>query len=140
MPIRTWIDVESRLVRSEAWGTFTADDILRAVDEVVEHPDFEVGFNGLSDHRRVTRVLSPLQLFRLIHHLGSIRGKVADARWAMVPGSAAGYGMARMTSVYAERIPMDFRPFWCMDQAATWARTGVVVPSGELKVAAAGPA
>lgn len=138
MPIRTWIDVEARLVRSEAWGTFTADEILQAVDEAVQHPDYEVGFNGLSDHRNVTRVLSPLQLFRLMHHLGSIRGRVAKARWAMVPASAAGYGMARMTSVYAERIPMDFRPFWCIDEAETWARTGFVVPPSGLQVGAAG--
>ena len=33
MPIRMWIDPEARLVRSQAWDSFTTDELLAVIDD-----------------------------------------------------------------------------------------------------------
>lgn len=120
MPIRTWIDREARLLRSEAWGSFTTEELLQVVDDLLDDPAHDPRFNGLSDHRRVTHPLSPAQLYRLVVHVRQVRDRIAPERWAVVTGSLAAYGMARMLSAYAERLSIDLRPFRDMDEALEW--------------------
>jgi hypothetical protein len=115
-----WIDPEARLVRGEAWGSFTTDELLTVIDDLVDDPAYDPTYNGLSDHRRVTRPISPAQLYRLIVHIRQVRDRIAPERWAVVTGSLAAYGMARMMSVYAERLSIDLRPFHDMDEALEW--------------------
>lgn len=120
MPIRIWIDREAKLVRSEAWGSFTTEELLAVVDDLVDDPAYDPTYNGLSDHRRVTRPISPAQLYRVIVHIRRVRDRITPERWAVVTGSLAAYGMARMMSVYAERMSIDLCPFREMDEALEW--------------------
>ena len=123
MPIRIWIEKEAALARAEVWGVVTTEEILSAIDSVMEDPDFHSGFNGLSDHRKVDQILTPEQMHRLITHLATFRDRVANRRWAIVTGSQAAYGMIRMTSAHATRIPLDIRPFKTLEEAEEWLST-----------------
>jgi hypothetical protein len=123
MPIRIWIDKEAALARAEVWGSVTTEEIIAAVDSVMQDPDFHSGLNGLSDHRQVDQILTPEQMHRLLNHLTTFRDRLANRRWAVVTGSQAAYGMIRMTSAHATRIPLDIRPFKTLEEAREWLST-----------------
>ena len=44
----------------------------------------------------------------------------AGDRWAIVATVPASYGMMRMLSVHAERVPMDARVFERAEDAESW--------------------
>lgn len=120
MPITQRVDRERRRVVVEVWGRITVKDILRAIDLAIADPDFEPGFDFLSDHRRVERPLTTRQAKRTAAHLESHRADMAHARWAVVTGNPASYGMIRMLAVYAEKVPVTVRAFKRMEEAEAW--------------------
>ncbi len=122
MPIRYRIDKEERLVRAEVRGDFTTSDMIRALDNMVRDPDFEPGFNFLSDHAAVGEPVTPEQLDQLIAHLESLSEVLSGARWAIVATKPASYGMMRMLSVLAEAIPLRVAVFESLESAEEWAR------------------
>ena len=145
MPIRTWVDHDLRLIRAEVWGEYTAEDILRATDEVLAYPKYSSRYAILSDHRRVAKVATPAQLDRLMVHLSANKGEFAGRRWAIVTGSHAAYGMARMMAGRAERIDFHVGAFADLDAALRWAATDEatypieVLVSGEDRATEVGP-
>ncbi|MDX1649755.1 MAG: hypothetical protein R3263_07855 [Myxococcota bacterium] len=120
MPIRAWIEKDRRRVRAAISGAVGMADILRAIDESVAHPDFERGFDVLSDHTEVTRVITVGQLREMVAHLESLAPQMAGARWAVATRRPASYGMMRMLSVYAERVPMTVEVFDSLVEAEAW--------------------
>lgn len=121
MAIRTQVDAARRLVLAEIVGEFSLDDILGAIDASVADPAFRPGFDVLSDHVRTARPIAVDELRRMTEHLRSIPA-MAGARWAVVVGQPASYGMMRMLSVLAERIPIEVAIFETLEEAEHWLR------------------
>ena len=120
MPIESHIDEERRCVVARVYGDFTFDDILEAIDHSVRDPRFRPGFAVLSDHTEVGEPLTPSQARRMVDHLESLADLMAGSRWAVVTSKAASFGMLRMVSVLAERVPMDVQVFSSHEEAEAW--------------------
>jgi len=93
VPIEMTVDTSRRLIRARISGDFTMDDIVLAISSAVESPDFEVGFNVLSDHREVQEFLTPAQARGMTAHLASLADVLGQARWAAVVTHPASLGM-----------------------------------------------
>lgn len=120
MPIRHWIDKENRLIRAEVSGSFSMDQILATVREAICHPDFEPGFNILSDHTRVTEFITADQIKDLTQHISLYASQLWNARWAVVTAAPASFGMMSVLSAYLEEVPMSLRAFGNEAEAMAW--------------------
>lgn len=124
MPIRIWVEKDRRLVRAVVMGSITVGEIVEAIDASIRDPDFEPGFDILSDHTAIGEPLTPSQAQQTAAHLMKFSPSMAGARWAVVVGTPASYGMMRMLAVLLERIPMTLRAFTSLADAEAWlART-----------------
>jgi hypothetical protein len=120
MPFKYAIDHEARLVSVTVSGQVTAEEALKAFEEIVSHSDFRPGMKVLSDHRQMETVMPTRFVGALISRVRSFREKLSGARWAMVETSAAGYGMARMASVLAESMQVEIQVFRTVEEARLW--------------------
>lgn len=120
MPIRNFIDEKAARVVSTVSGEFTIEEIVTAISESVLDPRFRPGFQILSDHTAVGSPLTPDQAKMMIAHLETLGKYLKDSRWAVVTHKDASFGMFRMASVLAERIPMEIRAFYSHEEAEAW--------------------
>ena len=123
MPISYRIDRPARLIRSTVEGTFTAAEMLSCVSTAVNEAH-EPGFNIISDHRLIGEPATRDQVELLVDHLTDLRRYVRESRWAVIVAKPASFGMMRMFSVLAERVPLTVRVFMDAEEAEAWARTG----------------
>lgn len=123
MPIRYALDRPARLIRSTVEGDFDAAEMLTCVSAAVAAAG-EPGWHIVSDHRRIGEPATRDQVELLVEHLTDLRPYLRDARWAVIVSKPASYGMMRMLSVLAERVPMTVRVFRDAGAAERWARTG----------------
>jgi hypothetical protein len=120
MPILVQVDTRRRLVVAKVLGDFTIEEIVKGIDDSVNDPNFEPGFDVLSDHSEIGTPISVTQAKQMIAHLESVSHLMAGARWAVVAPKPASYGMMRMLAVLAERVPMKVEVFQTLDEAQAW--------------------
>jgi hypothetical protein len=120
MPVDFKIDTERRLIVATVFDEISDTDIIETLNSSISDPDFEPGFNVLSDHTRITRPITTEQVKLMVGHMESLSDRLAGARWAIVTNSPASYGMMRMLSVYAERVPVELQIFRDTDEANQW--------------------
>ena len=120
MPIINIIDEEAGRVVSTVSGDFTIEDIVTAISGSVKDPRFRPGFHILSDHSSVGVPLTTTQAKQMIAHMEALSKYLRGSRWAVVTTKAASYGMFRMLSVLAERIPMEIQAFRSHEDAEAW--------------------
>ena len=120
MPIHSKIDAERRLIVATVFDEISDTDIIEALNASISDPDFERGFNVLSDHTRIARVITTEQVNLMVDHMESLSDHLAGARWAIVTNSPASYGMMRMLSVFAKRVPLELQVFRDADEANKW--------------------
>ena len=120
MPVHFKIDTERRLVVATVFDEISDTDIVETLHSSVNDPDFEPGFNVLSDHTQVTRAITTEQVKLMVNHMESLSDRLAGARFAIITNSPASYGMMRMLSVFAKRVPMELQIFGDADEANRW--------------------
>jgi hypothetical protein len=120
MPVDFKIDAARRLIVATVFDEISDTEIIEALTSSLNDPDFERGFNVLSDHTRITQAITTEQVKLLVNHMESLSDHLAGARWAIVTNSPASYGMMRMLSVFAERVPIELRVFRDADEANRW--------------------
>ena len=120
MPIKPSIDVEQRRVFIEVSGSFSLDQIFESIHRIVEHPDFQPGFDVLSDHTQVTEFLTSDQARSMAAHLSSLSRYLAGTRWAVVTVEPTSHGMLRMVSALVEHVPITVSIFRSHDEANLW--------------------
>lgn len=120
MPIDCWIEQDRHRVRAEVRGDFSTEDILRAISDAVSHPEFERGFNILSDHRQIGQPITTAQMQEMTAHLRRLAAEFAGSRWAVVTTKPASYGMMRMLSVMLEDMPLHVHVFDGLAAAEAW--------------------
>ncbi len=120
MSISASVDRQAHLVRLEVAGTLTSSEMTTAIDGVIKEMGTDSGFDVLSDHRGLETPATPAQLESLVWHLRLHGHPMHGRRWAIVTRTAASYGMMRMLSVLAERIPMQVSVFQDPADAEHW--------------------
>jgi hypothetical protein len=120
MPVHQEVDAARGRVIAKVYGEVTLEQMIATIDASVRDPAFRPGFDVLSDHLGIEKVITTQQLKGVVNHLRSLSQYMSGSRWAIVTRDPASYGMMRMLSVYAEEIPMDVRVFKSMDQAEEW--------------------
>lgn len=131
MPIEHRIEPEQRRIRATVSGNFTLEEILDTINGTVNDPDFQRGYDILSDHTRVETAITTEQAGVTAEYLASLSLYFAGSRWAVVTTKDVSYGMMRMLSVFLERVPMDLRVFRSFDEAENWLATPKKQQTGE---------
>lgn len=111
MPITHHVDRSSGIVYLDVAGSPTITEMCAAIDRVVADPDFEVRYFILSGHRGLDRPATTEQVHALLAHISQRKCHLGSIRWAIVVKKAAAFGMMRMLSVLAERIPARVEVF-----------------------------
>ena len=119
MPITHTVDVRRRRLTFAVAGTVTIEEMVAAVDVAVRDAGAG-GYSVLSDHRALAVPATTPQLQALVAHLTQYREHFGGNRWAVVVGQPASFGMMRMLSVLAERIPIHVEVFYDAAAAERW--------------------
>ena len=99
MPVRSVIYKEQRLVVTVEGGRVTFEDMLANQNRLLNDPDFDPGFNQLSDATLATDTdLAPNNLVMLYQS----RVFSPTSRRAVIAPTPFTYGMARMLQTYVE--------------------------------------
>ena len=120
MPIKSWIEKDKKRVMAMVSGSFSIEDILININNTIEDPDFEKGFNILSDHTEIESVITTEQARMTASHLERLSKDFANSKWAVVTKKEASFGMMRMLSVFLENIPIHLEVFKSLDEAEKW--------------------
>ncbi len=117
MPITFRVDPTRRLVQTTVIGDFETADIVRVITGAASHPDFEPGFDILSDHREIGEPITPAQLRDLTGLLRELSDRFAGGRWAVVTTKPASYGMMRALSMLTSDGSLQVEVFKTMEEA-----------------------
>ena len=120
MPITNIIDEDARRIVSTVSGDFTIEDIISAIGGSVKDPRFQPGFHIISDHTAVGTPLTTVQAKQMVGYIESLSKYLRYSRWAVVTAKDASFGMFRMASVFAERVPMEIQVFNSHEEAEAW--------------------
>jgi hypothetical protein len=120
MPIVTRIEKDRKRVIAIVTGDLSIDEMINAINSSTKDPDFEPGFDVLSDHTGINEPISTTQAEALARHLDSMKEFYSGSRWAVVTKRAASYGMMRMLSVFLTKVPMELQAFYSFEEAVTW--------------------
>lgn len=120
MPIVTRIEKDRKRVIAIVTGDLSIDEMINAINSSTKDPDFERGFDVLSDHTGINEPISTTQAEALARHLESLKEFYSGSRWAVVTRKAASYGMMRMLSVFLTKVPMELQAFYSLEEAEAW--------------------
>jgi hypothetical protein len=121
MPISYRIDPEHRLVVTTASGILTDDDILELKRRLAADPEFMAGMRELSDVRAVTELqVSTDGVRRMVAMDESPSSTPRGYKLAIVAGTDAAFGMARMYQMFTERNLPHVAVFRDYDKARRW--------------------
>ena len=124
MPITFRIDKKSGIVFTTMEGTVSISEIIDGLQELMTHPDFSPGLNGLVDMRNSTVNSTPEEVKRIAELMTSHREEIGISRSAVVVSKDAIFGMARMFQVFAEKSSIKTQLFRDIDEARQWLGIG----------------
>ncbi len=120
MSIQVEIDPHNRLVRAWLIDDFDFDLIISAINDSVNHPGFERGFNVISDHRGLRNYIAARDMKFMSQHLAKLSHVMAGAKWAVVTGSPISMGQIEILKLYLKSVPIELSLFEDMREAENW--------------------
>ena len=111
MPITFKINQSKKRVEAKVSGNFSFDDITNTMKNAIQDPDFENGYNILSDHTEIDNIITTTQLHSTLELLQTLSKYFENSKWAIVTKKMASYGMMRMLSMKAENLPLQINVF-----------------------------
>ena len=120
MPITASLDTHARVIRFVLTGTLSLNEMIAATDAMVKEVGSDGSYDVLSDHRGIETPATVQQLEALVEHLRRRAKTLHGKKFAVVTATAASFGMMRMLSVLAERIPMTVEVFQDVATAEQW--------------------
>jgi hypothetical protein len=87
---------------------------------VFSDPDFETGFNFLSDRQSASEARSTYFLRAALDFLKAHAREMGICKWATVVSTIAAYGMGRMTQILSEDSNIEIGIFKDIDEARNW--------------------
>ena len=109
-----------RIVRTEASGLVTYDDLARHLTE--EARDDALGFAEVIDGRGAATDITPQQVRALVARTDALLRQGRLGAVAIVTDSDFAFGMARMYQILAEPLPVQIGVFRTLDEATAWRR------------------
>lgn len=129
MPISYRIDPERRLVVTTASGILTDDDILELKRRLAADPEFKADMRELSDVRAVTDLQVSTDGVRRMVAMDESPSSAPDKhKLAIVAGSDATFGMARMYQMFTQSNLPHVAVFRDYDKARQWLGESVPLP------------
>jgi len=104
-------------------GQVTADGLIRAFVEMVEHPDFRPDMHSLWDMRQsVIGKMTAADMSRIARFISARYGPLRQgARVAIVADTDVGFGLSRMYEMMSEGVlPARVRSFRSLSEAEEW--------------------
>jgi len=119
MPYAIEIDTTARLVAIKVYGTFTAEDLMRADDEMREHDNFDGEFYELLDFRAAnTGDIGPDDLRDFMSR--PVAFSPESRRAFVMANSFVALGLGRMFKLLRDNAAGKIRVFTEMDEARRW--------------------
>jgi hypothetical protein len=87
---------------------------------VFADPEFETGFNFLSDRRSASEARSSEYLRAALSFLKYHEKEMGNCKWATVVSTMAAFGMGRMTQILSEKLQVRIEVFKDIDEAREW--------------------
>ncbi|UCF63717.1 MAG: STAS/SEC14 domain-containing protein [bacterium] len=120
MSIKHWIEKDKKRVRAVIKGKITTEEIIQAINKSLHDPDFENGFDILSDHTGIEKAITTDQVMKTSSHIQNFKDRFKGSRWAVVTEKEVSYGMMRMLSTYLEKASLSMRVFKTYEDADNW--------------------
>jgi len=121
VPLELQVDVAARRVHIEASGVVTVEEILRILDAIVAHPDFEPGMPQLLDLTGAEDAdVDSDRLRRVVSAAERLLPKLRPTRLALVARKPVLFGVSRMYEALADVLPVPVRVFTDLDAARAW--------------------
>jgi hypothetical protein len=104
----------------------TTSEWCAVMDALLGDAQYRAGMNLVSDRRHLVDAPTTGTLQQMASYVGRNAERIGTARWAIVTGTPAEYGMVRMGEVLfaSAGSHIELRPFVDMDAALRWATTG----------------
>jgi hypothetical protein len=83
-------------------------------------PEFETGFNFLSDRRSASEARSSDYLKAALSFLKYHENEMGSCKWATVVSTMAAFGMGRMAQILSENLSTRIEVFKDIDEAREW--------------------
>jgi hypothetical protein len=105
-----------------ASGEITGKEIIQALQNLLNDPDFKPNIDSIWDFRSVTtRLIDAQEITDLINFVRTIQEKRGrDYRVAIIVTRDMDYGLARMFEVHSQDLPFQVRIFEDLEQAKSW--------------------
>jgi hypothetical protein len=87
---------------------------------VFADPEFETGFNFLSDRRSASEARSADYLKAALSFLKYHENEIGKCKWATVVSTMAAFGMGRMSQLLSENLSTRIEVFKDIDEAIDW--------------------
>ncbi len=121
MPHSFRIDPEHGVVLFRAEGSFSSEELLGCLQEVVAHPQFRRTFNHLVDLRDVSDfAATPADLRERVEMNHALEPQLDASRIALVATRDAVFGMCRMYEQLMTDAAPTARTFREMREATEW--------------------
>ena len=124
MPITFRIDKESGVVCTTIDGYVSTDEIIEGLRNIMNHPDFRPGLNGIADLRNSDLNTFSADVKRIAELLVEYRDKTGPSRTAVLVSNDVTFGMTRVFQVFAEQSSVETAIFRDMEEAVQWLGVG----------------
>jgi hypothetical protein len=119
MPYSYEISESEQVVVIRGTNHISLDDSLTLINEIASSQNFKREYKMLVDVRNMKNVPSPSEVKAFASALGQLRDKFQSSIAVVVAGEL-NFGMARMTSIYAELEQIRMRVFYDYEDACKW--------------------
>lgn len=114
------IDPEARLVTLSGARIPDFEEWQGVMRAVLRHPEFQPGFDFLTDRRDAAEAPTADYLRRAVGFLDLQRDALGSCRWALVVTTPASFGMGRMAEALCGDTSVTARVFTDLGHAHAW--------------------
>lgn len=122
MTVKSTIDPNSGVIVHAVTGTLDLDEVVGALERILNHPLFTPGSDVLWDFSyAITGGLDARELRSLVRRVGErMDGRGEGYKIALVAPRDVDYGLARMYEAYASELPVELSVFRSSGEAWDW--------------------
>jgi hypothetical protein len=120
MPIAIKIDKDSGIVHSMIEGRISADELIEKLQDLIDHPDYRPGLNGIADLRKIDKDMFSEDVFKVAKLMIENRDKIGASKTAVLVSKEVTFGMTRVFQALSEQSSVKTEIFWSMEEALQW--------------------
>lgn len=124
MPYTIEMDLNQRRVWFKALGVYSQADAFQSIQDMLNHPHFEAGFDVLVDMSEVQDVsLWGADVRDKVEFDRTLIDSIGAAKWAFVAPTDLVFGLARMYQALMDDSPIQVNTFRDLHAAQAWLDT-----------------